>query len=112
MKLYGERLLFVLEEKNITQRALAKAIHIAPNTLNGYIHQQNRQINDDLLDAIAEYLNVSTDYLAGKTSQPGRYGMPRTHGETIILNNYRKMNSDNQKLMETLSYHLLTQQSE
>ena len=49
MYLDSERLLLLLEEKNMTQKELAARIHIAPNTLNGYIRIPNRRIEPAVL---------------------------------------------------------------
>jgi transcriptional regulator with XRE-family HTH domain len=59
---FGDRLLELLDEKNITQKDFAKRINIAPTTLNGYI-KNNRRPDFETLKLMASVLNVSTDYL-------------------------------------------------
>ena len=59
---FGERLLGLLEERDITQKEFAATLNIAPTTLNGYI-KSNRQPDFELVKNIASALSVSTDYL-------------------------------------------------
>ena len=60
----GERLENLLEERELTQRKLAADLHMAPSTLNGYI-KGHRQPDHETVIRIAEYFDVSTDYLLG-----------------------------------------------
>lgn len=59
---FGDKLLMVLNEKNISQRDFAAALNIAPTTLNGYI-KNKRQPDFALVKQMAFSLNVSIDYL-------------------------------------------------
>lgn len=59
---FGERLLELLDEREITQKEFANMLNIAPTTLNGYI-KSSRQPDFELVKAIASKLGVSTDYL-------------------------------------------------
>ncbi len=59
---FGDRLLDLLEEKDISQKDFAATLNIAPTTLNGYI-KNKRQPDFELVKTIAYTLNVSTDYL-------------------------------------------------
>ncbi len=59
---FGDKLLMILNEKNISQRDFAAALNIAPTTLNGYI-KNKRQPDFALVKQMAFSLNVSIDYL-------------------------------------------------
>ncbi len=59
---FGDRLLDLLEEKDISQKDFAATLNIAPTTLNGYI-KNKRQPDFEMVKMIACTLNVSTDYL-------------------------------------------------
>lgn len=59
---FGERLLELLEERDISQKKFASALNIAPTTLNGYIKNRS-QPDFELVKTIADMLNVSTDFL-------------------------------------------------
>ncbi len=59
---FGDKLLMILNERNISQRDFAAALNIAPTTLNGYI-KNKRQPDFALVKQMAFSLNVSIDYL-------------------------------------------------
>ncbi len=59
---FGEKLLELLDERDITQKKFAAILNIAPTTLNGYI-KSSRQPDFELVKNIASILEVSTDYL-------------------------------------------------
>lgn len=62
---FGERLLLVLKEKEITQRELAEKININETALSRYVNG-SRKPRMDILVNIARALNVSVEYLTGK----------------------------------------------
>ena len=59
---FGDRLLEVLEEKEISQKDFAAMLNIAPSTLNGYI-KNKRQPDFELVKQIVLILGTSADYL-------------------------------------------------
>lgn len=59
---FGEKLLELLEERNISQKEFAKTLNIAPTTLNGYI-KNKRQPDFELVKKISSILKVSADFL-------------------------------------------------
>ncbi len=63
----GTRLNKLLEEKNLTQKELAKHLHLAPSTINGYIKNRRRP-NADVLTQLASLFSTSTDYIFGITA--------------------------------------------
>lgn len=63
---FSTRLENMLEERDMTQKQLATALHIAPSTLNGYL-RRDREPDYDTLISLAAYFEVSTDYLLGVT---------------------------------------------
>lgn len=62
---FGERLLLVLKEKEITQRELAEKININETALSRYVNGSRKPRMDTLVN-IARALNVSVEYLTGK----------------------------------------------
>lgn len=60
------RLKFLREEKNLTQGDIAKLLNI---TIAAYSYYENekRDMTPDTIIKLAEYFNVSTDYLLGKS---------------------------------------------
>lgn len=61
-KIKEERLL-----KGITQEDLAKIIDVSPSTVGMY-EQNRRSPDNDTLAKVADYFNVSVDYLLGRTA--------------------------------------------
>ncbi len=62
----GDRLKLLREEKKITQMELGKFFGISDAAIN-YYEKNKRQPDTELIAKIAEYFNVSTDYLLGLT---------------------------------------------
>ena len=59
---FGAKLRGLLAERNIRQKEFAQVLHISPSTLNSYI-TDSRMPDHKLIKAIAELLDVTTDYL-------------------------------------------------
>ncbi|MBO5524525.1 MAG: helix-turn-helix transcriptional regulator [Roseburia sp.] len=98
----GERIQYLLDEKEITQRELAEKLHMTPNTINGYI--KNRRSPDcATIVQIARNLDTSSDYLLGNT--PCRTS-PQTSispDETLLLNNYRGLDDEYKTVLTEIS---------
>lgn len=63
---FAKRLISLREQKNITQQELADALGITRQSLSLY-EKAERTINIELLAKIADFFNVSADYLMGRT---------------------------------------------
>ena len=59
---FGDRLRFLIEERGITQKDLAREFNIAASTMGCYV-QNKREPDFATLKAFSEYFNVSVDYL-------------------------------------------------
>ncbi len=59
---FGERLRYLIKEKNLTQKEVANKLNIAPSTLGSYV-QNKREPDFITLKHIANFFNVSIDYL-------------------------------------------------
>lgn len=62
--IFGNRLRILLEEKDLEGKEFAKIIHVQPPTVSNWLNG-NRFPNQDTLRKIADYFNVSLDYLMG-----------------------------------------------
>ena len=62
----GNRIKKLREEKQLKQEELAKILSISPSAIGMY-ERDAREPNDELTLKLAEYFNVSTDYLLGKS---------------------------------------------
>lgn len=58
----GENLRNLIDERDMTQKELAKILNIAASTLGGYI-QGYSEPDFETLKLLASYFDVSTDYL-------------------------------------------------
>lgn len=94
----GERLEELLEERELTQRQIAKDLHIVPSTLNGYI-KGHRQPDHETIIRMAEYFDVSTDYLLGVTSLKRGSQEIQDVREGNLLGIYRSLQPENQDLL-------------
>ena len=95
---FGERLKKLMDEKNITQRQLAKELNMAPTTLSGYAND-NREPGFETLISFAEYFQVSVDYLIGYSdiSHPARVVSDQTLSRLIYY--YGLLSPGSQELL-------------
>lgn len=62
----GNRIKILREEKGLKQEDLAKEMSVSPSTIGMY-EINKREPNNELVLKLAEFFNVSTDYLLGKS---------------------------------------------
>ncbi len=87
---FHEKLRFLIEERGITQKQLANNLCIAISTLGGYV-QGTSEPDFDTLKRLAEYFDVSTDYLLNiQTKQVN------TDAETELLRIFRSLKPEQQ----------------
>ncbi len=63
---FSERLLNLIKEKGITNKKMLDDLNINKNAIVSWVKRDNTP-HGETLRKIAEYFNVSTDYLLGKT---------------------------------------------
>lgn len=86
MDKFGERLLELLKQKNISQRDFAEAVDLTECSISRYINGE-RIPNALTLYKIAKALNVSCDYLLGINKSDITY----EDVYSFISNNFSKM---------------------
>lgn len=64
---FGDRLKWLRDEENLSQKALAEKLGMPQQTYQGY-ESGIRKVTLQLLKQFAEYFDVSIDFLAGRTS--------------------------------------------
>lgn len=62
------RLKDLREDNELTQNKLAEYLHVRQNTYSQYENGQ-RQVPLDILIKLADYYNVTLDYLVGRTKK-------------------------------------------
>lgn len=67
----GERLRQVRKEKNMSMDELGKKLNLGISTISQY-ENSKRKPNVEVLNALADFFNVSVDYLLGRTDDPHR----------------------------------------
>ena len=69
MTTFGERLKELRKSKNMTQKDFAIILHVTERAYQNY-EMNSSTPNYKLLLTIADYFNVSLDYLVGRTDNP------------------------------------------
>ncbi|MBP3972713.1 helix-turn-helix transcriptional regulator [Bacillus sp. WL1] len=67
MKTFGNRIRDLRKQKGITQKELAQSLKLSESTIGMY-ERNERQPDYNTLIRIADYFNVSTDFLLGRDS--------------------------------------------
>jgi transcriptional regulator with XRE-family HTH domain len=85
--IFGERLRTLREEKNLSQEELAEVFGLGKVAISGY-ERGKRTPSFDILVGLADYFQVSTDFLLGRTDD-------RTPPENMdkVRENTRKLNA-------------------
>ena len=71
MATFSERLKELRSENNYTQRHMANYLNITDTAYQNYEYGK-RDMNIKTLTALADYFNVSIDYLVGRSDNPTR----------------------------------------
>lgn len=82
---FGDNLRALIEERNMTQKELAKQLNIAPSTMGSYV-QNTREPDFNTLKLLAKYFDVSTDYLLDFNSN-----QTVSHQEDDLLRIFRSL---------------------
>lgn len=65
----GNKIKSLREDKDLSQKALATILGVSPSAIGMY-EQNRREPDNEMLNKIADYFDVSVDYLLGRTSEP------------------------------------------
>lgn len=111
----GNNILSLLYQRDISQKQMAIDLDIAPSTLNGYINNR-REPDYDTLIKIAEYFQVSCDYLLGNYSltaeTPSEYKkVPVLNKEDLKLLHFFHELTPNQKELIMAQAQLMCKQN-
>ncbi|MCL2249838.1 MAG: helix-turn-helix domain-containing protein [Oscillospiraceae bacterium] len=88
----GEVLRNLMDERDITQKKLADNLNIGASTLGNYI-QNIREPDFEMLQALATYFDVSTDYLLGHN-----VGCEESPHEGELIRIFRSLEPDQKEL--------------
>lgn len=88
----GERIKVLQEEKKISNKMIAKLLHVADNTVSGYVNDKS-EMTFEALVKLADLFQVSTDYLLGRTDVP-EVPLRLSEGERRLIMDLRTLNPD------------------
>ena len=69
---FSERLVLLRKSNGLTQKKLAEEMELSELAIQNY-ESQRRKPAFDVLIALADYFDVSLDYLVGRSEDPKRY---------------------------------------
>lgn len=81
---------------NLSRKELAEKINYSKTIIN-YWENNEKMPNVQAIIALADFFNVTTDYLTGRELEDGRVIIQETelpNDENNLLTNYRKLSSD------------------
>lgn len=97
----------LLKEKKIKKNKMCEDLDIPYNTIMSMFSRKSKSISIDVIEMIADYLEVSVDYLVRKDINDTQFGIEpllqtnipdiTTPKEKNLINNYRKLNENGQK---------------
>lgn len=94
---FGDILLELLEERDISQKEFATMLNIAKTTLNGYIKNKHEP-DFETVKAIASALHVSTDLLLGHEDT-----LALSQKELLLIERLRRMDTNQQNMIFDLA---------
>ena len=107
---FGDNLKKLRTDNQITQSELAKALGVSPSTVGMY-ETGEREPNFETEEKIADYFNVSLDYLRGKTDKQNPDNVKDAVNKILDGEIYH-LNQRNQALLMTYYQALLDTQKD
>ncbi len=107
MKIQEERVLLVMEEIGFSQRKMAQDLAISPTTLNRYLHGKYLHVPDDVIREIADYLQVSVNYITDRSALLQIGNGIHNKEEAVVFDNYRHLRPSDKKIAADLISQLL-----
>ena len=87
----------LIEDRDVTQKKLAKLFHITESTMSGYMTGRIR-LPAWLVGACAQYFEVSADYLYGFSDEP-QPPMRLSPEEQALVTGYRALSREQRELI-------------
>ncbi len=84
----GSRLKKLRVSRKLTQKQLAEKVNVTHVSISGY-ESGNRSPDTDTLQKLAEILNVSTDYLLGRSDEPSLSQVPQSNNDRATAKDKR-----------------------
>lgn len=105
IRMFGSRLRELRKIKGLTMKELGKKFSLAESTISGY-ENGNRRPDLEMIDAFADFFNVSSDYLLGRSDNPipSELLNPTSKDEKDIAKRMEEIRKDLSK-QDGLSFH-------
>lgn len=100
--MYGNRLKELRKEQNITQSNLAKILNVTQDSIS--LWEKNKRVPDtQYIIQLADYFNVSADYLLGRCDDFGNVDVPSdvklSSEDQYALDMFRDLSNSNRKII-------------
>ncbi|MEM3812083.1 MAG: helix-turn-helix transcriptional regulator [Candidatus Micrarchaeaceae archaeon] len=95
---FRDRLSFLLKSRKVSQRKLAIAINKDPSAISRYLSGKYLPMADVVMD-IANFFNVSVDYLLGKTDDPST-SKDRQILNKLLTDSDTKMSDESKEILK------------
>ncbi len=92
----GQRIKILQEEKRVSNKELADLLHVAKNTVSGYVNDKSEMTYESLV-AVADRFDVTTDYLLCRTEEPS-IPLRLSRSERLLIEELRTLNPDQKAL--------------
>ncbi len=107
--MFSETLKALRQEKKLTQNEVAQACGVSTQCISS-LEMGTRSPSGITLSALADFFNVSTDYLLGRTDELGGVLMPPTHAgasdlspeERKLVEDYRGLGKPLKDLLQSM----------
>ncbi len=107
MKVFGTRLKLLREKHNLTQLALSTRLGMAQESISAY-ERDNNTPSIEVLKEIADYFNVSADYLLGIDDLEVRINEHTLDAfEVTLLRNFRILPQMQKELLVKISANMV-----
>lgn len=98
---FGQRLKMLRDEKKITQGDLAEYLGVGRPTVAGY-ETKGKQPSFEILKNIADFFDVSLDYLLGRTDIPSPHIQKNTSPADELSKDIHNLSPESQEEMRKL----------
>lgn len=105
----GNRIKQLREEKGIKQDDLAKILSISPSAVGMY-ERDEREPNDEITLKLAEYFQVTTDYLLGKSDIRNPEKVNADDIDIAFASGIKGLNEENKEIAKSIIEGLIAKQ--
>ena len=102
-QIFNSNLKRIMQENSLTQKQLSEYTGIPASSIASWFGKQSSSPSIEAVNKIADFLNVTIDYLIGRESEDGRIIIDEreylTNSERELLAKYRKLSLKKQSMV-------------